>query len=290
MNFNHYLQQKNMLPPTIARHQREVNRYQQWLNNHCDAAADTATQKQLLHYLQHLKQHRNLCHATLNQLLQILKNYYAYLAKYQHCHNITAFINLRNTHHQQLHYLFTANDLDELCDAYYHFTRNCIPSIKQTQHHTDYEQLLQGRYLAVTLIIYQALQVQEIENLTAASFDLRKGTVTIAASRKAAKRILNLQPLQIGALLNYYNNVDTLPLVPNRNHFDHINAALKTLHPHYQHLRQLRAACITHWLQQHGLRNTQYLAGHRSITSTQKYQAANLQTLHNSLQQYHPLH
>jgi site-specific recombinase XerD len=288
MNFENYLQHKNIQPKTIARHQREVTRYTKWLHDNYDAAPEDARQQAFVAYLQHLKENRSLCNATLNQLLQILKNYHSYLAKNNDARNIAAFIKIRNAHKKQLQYIFTPDDLDELCDAYYHHIRNYIPSPKELRYCNNHEQLLQGRYIAVTLIAYQALQLQEIENLTPGSFDLRKGTVTVAAGRKGAKRTLALEPLQIGALLNFYNNNEQ-PLIPNRNHFEELSNTLKKLHNNYKDFRQLRASKITHWLQTHGLRKTQYMAGHRSIGATEKYQAGDLQTLQNSLNSFHPL-
>lgn len=52
--------------------------------------------------------------------------------------------------------------------------------------------------------------------------------------------------------------------------------------------RQLRASRITLWLRAFGLRETQYLAGHRYVSSTERYRATDLDALHAALERHHP--
>jgi len=53
-------------------------------------------------------------------------------------------------------------------------------------------------------------------------------------------------------------------------------------------LDQLRASVIVHWLKQHNLRQVQVMAGHRYISSTEAYQASNLDDLKSDIGKYHP--
>jgi site-specific recombinase XerD len=53
-------------------------------------------------------------------------------------------------------------------------------------------------------------------------------------------------------------------------------------------LDQLRASVIVHWLKLHNLRKVQVMAGHRYISSTEAYQASNLDTLKADINKYHP--
>jgi site-specific recombinase XerD len=287
MSLEKYLQQKGITPHTISRHQREVNRFTKWLKNK-NTTAEAATQKQLLDYLQYAKNNRQLCNATQNHILQMLKNYFGFLAKENNTTNITAFIKIRGTNKKHIQQLFTPDELDLLCDSYYHFIRTYIPSRKELFFCNDYEKLLQGRYIALTLIAYQALQIQEIESLQACDFDLRKGTVCIHAHRRGAERKITLEPLQIGVLMQFYNN-DNLLLMPNRNHFENLSIELKQLSVKFKDFRQLRASKITHWLKLHGLRKAQYLAGHKNIQSTEKFLAGEFETLQNDIGNFHPL-
>jgi site-specific recombinase XerD len=287
-SFEKYLQQKNITASIISRHGREVTKFTKWLKNKFAVLPDDATQKQLLDYLQYAKQSRQLCNATQNHILQMLKNYFSFLSKQNGIANITAFIKIRGTNRKHIHQLFTPDELDNLCDAYYHFARTYIPSRKETYHCKDHTRLLQGRYIALTLMGYQALQVQEIEALQPTDFDLRKGTVTVNESRRGAERKIILEPLQIGALMQYFTTDETT-LIPNRNHFENLAADLKKCSVKFKDFRQLRASKITHWLKLHGLRKAQYLAGHRNIQCTEKYLAGEFETLQNEFEKFHPL-
>ncbi len=46
---------------------------------------------------------------------------------------------------------------------------------------------------------------------------------------------------------------------------------------------------ITQWLKQHHLRQVQYMAGHKYLSSTQRYQVSNLDELQNEVEQHHPM-
>jgi len=289
MNFEAYLQQKNIIPLTISRHQREVAKYEKWLENTYSKIPECASQKDLLEYLKHIKEKRNLANATQNAILLLLKNFYAYLAQKHGIKNITSFIKIRGTKRQHLHSLFTPEELDLLCDAYYYYTQEYEPNKRELFYHPDYKKLLHGRYIALTLIVYQGLTVMEIENLTQEDFDLRKGTVNVCKTLKNAARKLTLEAVQIGSLLQFYADGEGSILMPNRNDFGRLDKSLKEIQPHFQDFRQIRSSRIIHWLKVHGLRKTQYLAGHRYISSTENYLANEIEALHNDMDNFHPL-
>src|SRR5690606_28498895 len=116
-------------------------------------------------------------------------------------YNITHFIKIRGTERKHLTPLFTPDELDLLCDAYYYHTQQYKPSKNECYFYPDQKTLMQGYYIALTLMAYQGLQVKEIENLTPEDFDLRKATVSIKQSRTGAGRTLPLEAAQIGVLM-----------------------------------------------------------------------------------------
>ncbi len=288
MNFEQFLQQKKMIALTISRHQREVSKFEKWLETK-GKIVETTEKKDLLNYLQHLKQSRNLNNATLSSLLGILKNYYNYLAKEHDIKDITHFIKIRGTKRKHLPQIFTPEELEQLCDVYYYHTQEYKPNKKELYHYPDQQKLLQGRYIALTLIVYQALQIHEILTLTQSDFDLRKATITIRASRRGAERKLQLDASQVGVLMQYYSDNEDSPFIPNLNQFERISKTLKKLQPKFKDFKQIRTSKITHWLKLHGLRKTQYLAGHKNIKTTESYFAGDFETLQNDFDNYHPL-
>jgi integrase/recombinase XerD len=64
---------------------------------------------------------------------------------------------------------------------------------------------------------------------------------------------------------------------------------LQKKYPFLKSFRQVRNSVIYHWVKEKNLREAQYLAGHGSIHSTQRYKQANLDDLQLQLDLYHPL-
>jgi integrase/recombinase XerD len=63
---------------------------------------------------------------------------------------------------------------------------------------------------------------------------------------------------------------------------------VKEIDKNFLSFNQIRASVITNWLKVHGLRKTQVLAGHRYISSTEKYKANDLQQLTEDISKLHP--
>jgi integrase/recombinase XerD len=74
-----------------------------------------------------------------------------------------------------------------------------------------------------------------------------------------------------------------------KNSLLHLNYALRKLNPKYKHAMQIRQSVITEWLKEKNLRTVQYMAGHRYISSTERYKTNNLEGLKDALNKFHPL-
>lgn len=53
--------------------------------------------------------------------------------------------------------------------------------------------------------------------------------------------------------------------------------------------KQLRASVIVKWLRMYNLREVQYMAGHRYISSTESYQQSDMEGLKEEVNKFHPL-
>lgn len=74
-----------------------------------------------------------------------------------------------------------------------------------------------------------------------------------------------------------------------KNSLLHLTAALKKINPKIRDLRQLRQSVIAEWLKHEDVRKVQYKAGHRYVSTTERYQTNNLEDLQEALNQHHPL-
>ncbi|HRN36987.1 MAG TPA: tyrosine-type recombinase/integrase, partial [Flavobacteriales bacterium] len=158
----------------------------------------------------------------------------------------------------------------------------------------------------------QGTTTKELDTLLIQDIDLHKATINIRGGRKSNDRTLPLKAEQIGQLMHYrgeirpkllaYHTKESeklfLPL-PTYSQtttgsdklmhvFKPLTKHLRSIEPAFVNFKQIRASVITHWLKAHGLRKTQYLAGHRYISSTESYQLGNLEGLAGDIAALHP--
>jgi integrase/recombinase XerD len=64
---------------------------------------------------------------------------------------------------------------------------------------------------------------------------------------------------------------------------------LSAQNPKLINIKQLRTSVITHWLKLYNLREVQYRAGHRFVSSTEGYLINDLEDLLEDVIKYHPI-
>jgi len=58
--------------------------------------------------------------------------------------------------------------------------------------------------------------------------------------------------------------------------------------PKFINFKQVRTSVITHWLKIHNLRQVQYMAGHRFVSSTERYLVNQTEDLQADIDLFHP--
>jgi len=74
-----------------------------------------------------------------------------------------------------------------------------------------------------------------------------------------------------------------------KNSLKHLMDDLRKINSQVKDAQQIRKSVIVNWLKEKDIRKVQYMAGHSSISSTEKYRAANLEELEEALKIHHPL-
>ena len=240
----------------------------------------------------------------VNQTMLAVRYYYAWLqVNGVATHNPAAGIILKGTIRNVPHDLLTKPELEALYESY-----------TVTDNRTYRNKVM------ISLLVYQALTRDELERLRPEHLKLREGKIHVPAVGRQMSRILHLQPHQILELHEYLLVVrpaildermnerpgrkpaqykDTKEIsrlfisinsVENmKNSLLHLNYALRKLNPKYKHVKQIRQSVITEWLKEKNLRTVQYMAGHRYVSSTERYKTTNLEDLKEALNKYHPL-
>jgi len=176
--------------------------------------------------------------------------------------------------------------------------------------------------VVLSLLVNQALTTGELKRLEPGHIKLRSGKIEIPGSKHSNGRTLKLESHQILELQEYLTR--TRPAIlkairenmswPGRkaekpdfksignqlfismngsgcikNSLLHLTKALKQMNPKVKDIKQIRQSVIALWLKHEDVRNVQYKAGHRYVSTTERYQATNLEDLEEALKQYHPL-
>ncbi len=157
----------------------------------------------------------------------------------------------------------------------------------------------------ISLLIYQGLRLREIVMLRVKDVDLEAGTIFIRAMPRAMARTLKLKTSQVMLFYNYLHELRPkllrtvtdrliLTLRGSAENGEGINYLIET----FKHLfpertlnaRTLRQSVITNMLREgKDLRVVQVFAGHKKISSTEKYRQSGLEELQNAIEKYHPL-
>jgi len=155
------------------------------------------------------------------------------------------------------------------------------------------------------LLIYQGIATDDIKNIELSHLELREGKITIPETRRSNERTLKLEPFQILDLFDYINGTrkEILTLTKKKSNTlfisigksNRIQNVLQKLteeiveqNPGIENLHQIRASVITNWLKIYNKRKVQYMAGHRYVSSTEAYEANNIEALQEDIQNFYP--
>ena len=141
------------------------------------------------------------------------------------------------------------------------------------------------------LLCFQAMRKGELAQLKAWEIDLKKRNIQIAKGKKSNSRELVLENLQMSALETYLKTKTNEVFGESQIHsaLNSIAYRLKKTYPTYNPKR-IRGSRYSLWLEKYNLREVQYMAGHRYVSSTERYQTTHLEVLQAQLEKYHPLH
>jgi len=292
-NYKEHLQKLGYSSTTVESYFLEVRKFIKWCaRNHTNPTA--IDYKTCLKYIQYLTRKGN-SKKTINHKLGSLKNHLDYLVS----ENYRIDNPIENTNVKGVKRTINYNllEADELEDLYYSFETE---NIKDPYHKLTAKR----NKIIVGLMAYQGLNTTNLKSLKIEHVELYKGKIYIPSHKKMNARTMELKSWQVVELLEYINEVrpeivkrkkvtNQQLLVPNNNRLSntiyHIIRQLKRINNKVTSINQLRASVITNWLKQYNLRQAQYLAGHRYISSTERYLQDDLENLHEIVNNFHPI-
>ncbi len=290
--FTTYLKEQNYSKSTIESYTNTANKFIKW----CERNHTTPKEidyKNSLKYIKYLSR-KAISKRTINYYLKAVKIYFNYLIEQvERTDNPIEDTNIRGEK-RILNYNLLSSD--ELEDLYYSF---------ESKNTADKRQIvaLQRDKIIIGLMVYQGLSTTNLGSLKLEHLELNKGKIYVPRTRRSNARTLELKAWQIIAFINYTNEVRpqlqkqlqnfSEQLFTSNARFNsivyRIMIKLKQINHKVSNNKQIRASVITNWLGHYDLRKTQYLAGHRYVSSTERYLQDDLENLHEMINNFHPI-
>jgi len=292
-SFRTYLEQQNYSETTIESYTKSINTFLKWCKRNKETP-ELIDYKTFLKYLKYLQRKGKTSKRTQKHQIGITKIYFKYLLSENHrADNPIEDLNIKGVKRSFNHNLL---DADELEDLYYSF---------ETEHYQEeYHKYTNKRAkVIIGLMVYQGLNTTDLSHLKTEHLQLNKGKIYVPSTKRSNARTLELKPWQIMEFIEYQNEVRPIiqdkiktyddQLFPINARFNSITyqifKKLKKYNQKVENAKQIRASVITNWLGQYNLRKVQYLAGHRYISSTERYLQDDLENLHEIVNNFHPI-
>lgn len=141
------------------------------------------------------------------------------------------------------------------------------------------------------------------EKLTVQDIKLREGKIDVPGGKRSNGRTMQLESHQVMDIYDYTLQVrpELLKRTNPTDNFLSVSTVtgyvsnlmtalikkLKEVNPNVLNPKQIRASVITKWLKMYNLREVQYLAGHRYISSAEWYLENDLEGLQEEINQFH---
>lgn len=279
---------------TIKTHNHHVKSFLNWCVKQ-NINPENISYNEVLKFIDH-ERSRNISSASIIRALNSIKIYFDYLLESKAVqHNIIRQIKLRNAGKKALPELLTTQQLETI----YHSFSNVPEWSYKT---ATAKQLHQRNTVILGLLVYQGLDSGEVARLETTHINLAEGKIYIPSGRNSNARTLKLQAVQILPFKTYIEETrpkllekrqqQTPYLFPSKKYSDmicKITEQAKKTYPGLKDSRQIQASVIINWLKTNNIRQVQYMAGHKSIRSTEQYRNQDLADLTKQLELFHPL-
>ena len=301
--YKNYLLSKGFSTATSESYHKNLLQYIVWTESN-QIEAEQSTYNEVISYVQHLKNKgtcdkpsRTIQQRTIQLHINSLKHYFNWVAKRQlRNNNPTLNINIKGIKRRKLYNIIGKPTLEKIYHDYdiEHLKKDEDPNIAKRNK------------MILGLIIYQGLGILELNRLEVNDVKLREGKIYIKQSRRSNGRTLKLEAHQVLDVMEYTlkirtellqeNPRETEQLLITKGSSNHLQNAIQKLlqklkkkHKEIESLKQMRASVITGWLKVYNLREVQYMAGHRYVSSTENYLINDLEDLQEEIGKYHPI-
>ncbi|WKK80412.2 tyrosine-type recombinase/integrase [Marivirga arenosa] len=294
--FIKYLKVKQASKASIKSRLRIVSVYFDWLAIE-NLSVTEVSYTDLLSFMKWCNS-REVSQRTIQSYIGTIKHFYNYLLEEELISkDPVTDIAVKGIKRKTLYPILSSEDLHSLYNQY------------PAESHQD-----KRNKVMLGMLIYQGLRTTELARLEVSHIKLREGNLDVLGGKKYNGRLLQLESYQVMDLYDYILHVraellqmkpkrkSQKPQVTNRlfigeagncysfsNFMTQLMLKVKQINSRVKNAEQIRSSVITKWLRGHNLREVQYLAGHRYISSTESYLRNDVESLKEEIQQFHPM-
>lgn len=283
--FETYLKGKGFAKATVYQHCRYCDQFLQWLEMQ-QISPEDCSYNDLLSWIDRLKQSGDSVKLVNRKLLSVRHWFSFFQLKNKEAANPAAGLYLKSSRKRLVSGIVSFDRLEKLYQSY--------PAADGRE--------LRNKVI-LSLLVYQGITTDELHRLKTEDIKLREGKLKIAGSKRSNGRVLHLQAFQVLDLQEYLLTVRTKLATEKegrlflsmegkpelKNSLHHLFRALKKVEPQISNANQIRQSVVVYWLKNHNLRQVQYMAGHKYVSSTERYQQNNIEDLQKEVGKYHPL-
>ena len=298
--YKNYLIAKGYTTDTATGMLKTTNKFLTWINEQ-GIEITTLNYNDITAYIK-INQRRGIKARTTQIIVIHVKHYLNYLVEADVLsHNPALALKIKNAKRKTVYNILSPEELEIIYKTYQIELPNKTKSPPQTLNKLSRKR----NKVLLGLLIYQGIATEDIKNLEIKHLELREGKITIPGTKRSNERILKLEPHQIFDLYDYVNEIrkEILRLAKKQsaslfisigtgsklqNTVQKLVAEIKEQNKNVVNLDQLRASIITNWLKQYNKRKVQYMAGHRYVSSTEAYEASNIDELKEDIEKYYP--
>ncbi len=280
--FRTYLKSRGHRPRTINSYAGAALRFTSWVEKE-RLEVETLTYSELLKWVG-WQQGKGLASRTINQELIAINKLYASM----NLPSPAGELRIRGQRHK-LRDLGGLLSVEELLQVYENYEAGGLSGKRNKA--------------ILGMLIWQGLRRIELERLREEDVDMQRALIRIPETAKCNSRILDLPGAQIPALQDYLYQVRPLINIHGSdrlfvsmgsgeklaNSLSYLLKHLRKINPRIKTLNQIRQSVITVWLDGYDIRTVQYMAGHKNVSSTQRYKGTDLASLQERIERLHPL-
>lgn len=295
-SFKGYLKSRAYTTKGIESRMAFIVKYWKWVEEK-NMELEQVRYNDLLLYMNDL-QKTGVTQETIRHRIAIIRNFYDYLIREgKVIINPAADIIVKGVKRRSLYYILEPHELHQLYNQYPEETN------KDKRHK-----------VMLGLMVYQGIRTEELNKMEVKDVKLKEGKIRIPGTYNSNSRELQLESGQIMDMYEYVlkareeliktkpdwitqAKVDMEKLFNGEggrcfsisNFVTQTMIMARELNPNVVNAKQIRASVITKWLKMYNLREVQYMAGHRYVSSTEQYLQNEIEGLKEEIAQFHPL-